>query len=238
LKTKMISNLIHLQNFKIDLILYILFVLIFPVSVFFSLYYPNVIIEQGISHKIFYLHVSVAWVALYAPIISAFFGILFLIKKQEKFDLLSVTAAKISFVFSLAVIFSGRIWAKSAWGVFWDWTDARLQSFSVLFLSLSAYLLLRSMIGDRTKRGIFSSFLAILTALNSVITWGAIRWIENPGNHPGSVLSKGGMDPDMRLAFWMNITAYHILFILLFIILYRKEKLSNKIEFIKESGLE
>ncbi|MBE7410950.1 MAG: cytochrome c biogenesis protein [Leptospiraceae bacterium] len=223
-----------IQTEKFDWGLFLLFALVFPFAILFSLNYPNVVLEQGLSHKIFYLHVSVAWVALYAPVFSAIFGIFYLIKKNDMYDFLSVSSAKIAFLFSIAVIFSGRIWAKSAWGVFWDWTDARLQSFTVLFFSLSAYLLLRSMITEKIKRKIFSSFLSILTALNSVITWGAIRWIENPGNHPGSVLSKGGMESDMKIAFWLNIIAYHLFFLILFIIIYRNEKLNDTIDYLKE----
>lgn len=56
------------------------------------------------------------------------------------------------------------------------------------------------------------------------MTWGAIRWVENPGNHPESVLGKGGMDPDMKAAFWAGVLGYHLLFLVLYRLVYRLDK--------------
>ena len=208
-----------------DYLLAFIFIVVFPFAVYTGLYYPNVLLEQGLSHRIFYFHVSVAWVALYGPVFASVFAIIYIVKRNEFWDTLSYTSAKISLLFAIGVLFSGPIWAMSAWGVPWDWSDARLQSFFVLVLSLFSYFIFRSLITNTVNRSLFSAYISILCALNAVITWGAIRWIENPGNHPGSVLKKGGMDQDMAFAFWLNIVAYHLLFLLLFRITYRFEKL-------------
>ncbi|HMV45716.1 MAG TPA: cytochrome c biogenesis protein CcsA [Leptospiraceae bacterium] len=214
----------------LDIVLFVLFVLFFPFAVILSLYYPNVILEQGLSHRIFYFHVSVAWVALYAPALSALFGLIYIVRKNPDWDTLSYSLNKLSLLFSILVLISGPIWAYSAWGTPWDWTDARLQSFFILVVSLLSYFVFRSLITDRNKKYLYSSFLSLLCALNALLTWGAIRWIENPGNHPGSVLGRGGMDKDMKETFWVNVLAYHILFLILFLIIYRKEKLDSKLE--------
>ncbi|EMG19544.1 hypothetical protein LEP1GSC150_4170 [Leptospira interrogans serovar Copenhageni str. LT2050] len=58
----------------------------------------------------------------------------------------------------MGVIFSGRIWAASAWGVPWDKTDARLQSFTVLFISLIAYFVFRILITDVFQKKDFFGF--------------------------------------------------------------------------------
>ncbi|TGL57274.1 ABC transporter permease [Leptospira ognonensis] len=196
-----------------------------PIAVIGSLVYPNVILEQGLSHRIFYFHVPVAWVALYGPILASFFSVIFLISKKSLWDDLAFTSNQISFLFAIGVLFSGPIWAFSAWGVPWDRTDARLQSFFILCLSLVSYFVFRFLILDLKKKAIISSYLSILCALSSVLTWGAIRWIENPGNHPGSVLGKGGMDPDMKITFWFSIFAFHLLFLILFLLTYRTQKI-------------
>ncbi len=196
-----------------------------PIAVIGSLVYPNVILEQGLSHRIFYFHVPVAWVALYGPILASFFSVIFLISKKSLWDDLAFTSNQISFLFAIGVLFSGPIWAFSAWGVPWDRTDARLQSFFILCLSLLSYFVFRFLILDLKKKAIISSYLSILCALSSVLTWGAIRWIENPGNHPGSVLGKGGMDPDMKITFWFSIFAFHLLFLILFLLTYRTQKI-------------
>ncbi len=195
------------------------------------------ILEQGLAHRIFYFHVPVAWVALYAPIFSTIFGILFLIKKNLRFDILSVSMNILALFFGIGVLFSGPIWAYSAWGTLWDWTDSRLQSFFVLVISLLAYFLMRSFILEPYKRARLSSFLSILCSINAVLTWGAIRWMDNPGNHPGSVLGKSGMDSDMRISFWLSVFAYHILFLNLFFIVQKKIKIDLTLEEIRANQL-
>jgi heme exporter protein C len=226
---------LSLNSIYVDVTLFGLFICFFPLSVITSLYYPNVILEQGLSHRIFYFHVSVAWVALYAPLFASIFGFIYLSKKDLKWDTLGYSMNIVSLLFSICVLFSGPIWAYSAWGVPWDWTDARLQSFFVLVLSLLSYFIIRSLINDSKKRAAVSAFFSILCALTAILTWGSIRWMENPGNHPGSVLGKGGMDPDMKLTFWLNVFSYHILFIVTFLILYRNEKIKNLLQYLKET---
>lgn len=211
-------------------LLIIAFVIVFPIAILMAVYYPNVILEQGLAHRIFYFHVGVAWVALYAPIFSLIFGLLYLWKKDLSYDLISYTMTQLALLFAIAVLFSGPIWAYSAWGVAWDRTDARLNSFLVLFISLLSYFLLRSLISDPQKKARVSSIMTLFSSLNAILTWGAIRWIENPGNHPGSVLGKGGMDADMKLTFWVNILAYHLLFLILFFILYNQAKIQQEAE--------
>jgi len=210
--------------------LYFLFLILFPFAVLLSLNYPNVILDQGTAHRIFYFHVSVAWVALYAPFFSMIFGIFYLYKRDLSFDILSASMAKLAFLFSICVLFSGPIWANSAWGVPWDWTDSRLQSFFVLVISLLSYFILRGLIIDIHKKALVSAIMTLFASVNSVLTWGAIRWMDNPGNHPGSVLGKGGMDIDMKITFWINIGAYHTLFLLFFFIIYRNDKINFLLE--------
>lgn len=207
-----------------DFILLISFIGLGGYSLIYSLTIPNVILEQGLSHRIFYFHVAVAWVALYGPIFSFIAAIGFILRRDSFYDRLSFSLNQVSLVFALGVLISGPIWAFSAWGVPWDWTDARLQSFFILCLSLAGYFLLRSLVQNPQKKEWVSSYLTILCGVNAILTWGAIRWFDNPGNHPGSVLGEGGMDPDMKIAFYLNVFAYHLLFLLLIRIAYRLEK--------------
>ena len=42
------------------------------------------------------------------------------------------------------------------------------------------------------------------------------------------------MDKDMKETFWINVLAYHILFLVLFLVIYRKDKLDAKLVQIRE----
>ena len=98
------NRLIQLYPMWVDYFLFALLLGILPVAVLLSLYYPNVILEQGLSHRIFYFHVSVAWVALYAPAFSSLFGILYIIRKETNWDTLSYSMSKLSLIFSVMEI--------------------------------------------------------------------------------------------------------------------------------------
>jgi heme exporter protein C len=144
--------------------------------------------------------------------------------------------SKLALFFAILVIFSGRTWAKSAWGVPWDWSDARLQSFFMLLINLLSYLVVRFLIEDVNKKAKVSAVLAIASSMNALFTWGAIRWVDNPGNHPASLLEKGSMDTDMRITFWLSVIAYHLLFLVLFLIIYRFDKTSSLLKRLREES--
>ncbi len=105
--------------------------------------------------------------------------------------------------------------------------------FFILCVSLVTYFIFRYLIDNVRKKAIISAYLSLLCAVSSILTWGAIRWIENPGNHPGSVLGKGGMDSDMRLSFWISVFSFHFLFLVFFILAYRFQKIQNLREKLK-----
>ena len=194
---------------------------IVPVSLI-TLNYPPTIATQGIAHRIFYLHVPMAWVALYAPKICALCALLYLFTRKDIYDIWALASARIAYVFSLAVLISGPLWAATEWGTYWNWKDARLVSFFILFLILNAYFLVRSLAASPLIEKSSSAAIGVLAALATVLTWYAIRWLE-PDTHPQPVLDK--MSPPIALSFWIAILAYHLLFWLFLLVALRQEKL-------------
>ena len=194
---------------------------IVPISLY-ALYIPPTIASQGVAHRIFYLHVPIAWVALYAPLFSALCAILYLNTKKDIYDVYSLANAKIAYLFSIAVLISGPLWASTEWGSYWNWKDSRLISFFVLFLALSSYFLIRWITENAQKEKVFASLLSFLSAISAFLTWFAIRWIE-PDTHPPPVLDK--MSPKIKIAFWLSVLAYHFLFWIFLQISIRHERI-------------
>ncbi|MCB1138409.1 MAG: cytochrome c biogenesis protein CcsA [Leptospiraceae bacterium] len=203
-----------------------------PLATLYALLVPPVVLEQGQAHRIFYIHVPVAWVALYAPLISAVSGVLYLITRRSVFDRWNVTNARIAVLFSLGVVISGPIWAYTAWGTFWNFADPRLMSFFILLLCLAGYFLVRLFTDDVNRRGIYSAVWAIIASAASIFTWLAIRVLETD-LHPGPVLKT--MAPEIGRSFWWNVLAYHLLFWLLLVIGLRHEKSREWEEMERES---
>ena len=70
----------------------------------------------GISQRIFYFHVSMAWVGFFA-----FFWVLvgsvgYLWKRSERMDRLAYASAEIGVVFTTLMLITGVLWAKPVWG--------------------------------------------------------------------------------------------------------------------------
>lgn len=202
-------------------------VLAMPAVLLMSLIYPPVIVSQGQAHRIFYTHVPIAWIALYAPLISAVAGVLYLVKRREIFDVWSVANARLAMLCAVCVVISGPLWASTEWGVYWNWKDSRLISFFVLLLSLGGYFLVRNLTEDVNKQGSYAAVMAVLAALAAVLTWFAIRLIT-PDTHPTSVM--GSMSPRIRLTFWASVLGYHLFFLFLL-------RLSVRHELVKRSML-
>ena len=192
-----------------------------PAVVIFAMYYPPVIIEQGQAHRIFYIHVPVAWVALYSPIVGTIAGIAYIFKRDERFDTLVVVSMRLALLFAIGVVISGPLWASTEWGVFWNWKDSRLMSFFILVLSLGGFFVVREFTDDLHRRGIYSAVMAVLCSVAAVLTWLAIR-IVTPDTHPPSILGK--MSPKIQLTFWLSVIGFHFFYLFLFVISYRAEK--------------
>ena len=90
--------------------------------------------DQQMAQKIFYYHVPSAWVAGLGYLVVMFAGVLYLTKKDEKWDHLGLAAAELGTLFCALVLITGPIWAKPIWGAPWSW-EPRLTT--VLIMSVS-----------------------------------------------------------------------------------------------------
>lgn len=197
-----------------------------PITLF-SLTYPPVILSQGVAHRIFYIHVPIAWIGMYSPFLAMVFGIGFIIKRKSTYEKLIYTSMNLAFLFSLGVVISGPIWASTEWGTYWNWKDARLMSFFVLLLTLGSYFIVKSFTDNPQKKAIYSASIAILCSLASLLTWYSIR-IFVPDTHPTPVLST--MSPKIQLTFWISVLGYNLFFISFFYLSYRYEMIKEYYE--------
>ena len=76
---------------------------------------------MGIVQKIFYFHVSSAWVGFFAFFVTFLGSLLYLLRGQDRWDQLAAASAEIGFVFISITLVSGMLWAKPVWGAYWVW---------------------------------------------------------------------------------------------------------------------
>jgi ABC-type transport system involved in cytochrome c biogenesis permease subunit len=128
--------------------------------------HPQPLVPALKSNWLFF-HVLLCFVAYAAFFISFIAGLLFLIggeKIRMDLDKLSYKNILFGFPFLTAGIISGSIWAKQAWGTYWNWDPKETWSL-VLWLIYLIYLHLRTGRGWKGKGPAWISVLGFAAVL-------------------------------------------------------------------------
>ena len=179
--------------------------------------------------RIFYFHASSGWAAMEASMIVFVANILFLAKRDLKWDWLGVSAAEVSVAFWSVVLITGPIWAHPVWGVWWAW-DWRLTLTLVIWLLYVAYLILRTLVNDPERRAVVSAIFGVFVFLGVPLDYLSIRiWRTQ---HPQPVLFGGAnrLDPTMAKVFFFCSGVMTVLMIVLIRQRYRLERLRHEVE--------
>jgi heme exporter protein C len=105
-------------------------------------------------------------------------------------------------IIGLIVLVTGPLWARKAWGVWWQW-DARLTSTLVMWMIFNAYLLLRRYGGPGSEK------LAAAVALFGMANVPFVYWSVNVWRtlHPKTSVIPS-LQPGMRGPFWFCVVAF------------------------------
>ncbi|MHA2067308.1 MAG: cytochrome c biogenesis protein [Candidatus Thorarchaeota archaeon] len=170
---------------------------------------------MGIVQRIFYFHVPVAWVAFLAFFIVFLGSILYLWKRESKWDVIASSSAEVGIVFTTLVLITGSIWAKPIWGLWWTWSP-RLTAALVLWLIYIAYLLVRSYANDEQRGARFAAIVGIVGFIDVPIVALAITLWQT--QHPGPIVFQGGLAPSMLLVLIVCVVAFTALYFILLIL--------------------
>jgi heme exporter protein C len=192
--------------------------------------------SMGLVQKIFYYHVPSAWAFFLAVFVCAFGAAAYLFKGAQWGDALAVSAAELSLVFGTCTLVTGPLWARKAWGAWWQW-DVRLTTTLLLWMVMLACLFARRYGGPGAKK--LAAGLALFGAADvpliyfSVSIWRTI--------HPKTtVVSK--LQPGMRGPFWLSFVAMTILFFVLLELRMSLERARERVDELhlaaEDAGLE
>ncbi len=184
---------------------------------------------MGIIQRVFYFHVPAAWVAFLAFFMVFLSSILYLVRRNDKWDALAVSSAEIGLVFCSIVLVTGPIWAKPVWGIWWTW-DARLTLTLVLWLIYVAYIMLRVYVKDESRRARLCAVVGVIGFLDVPLVYMSIRWWRT--QHPAPVMAGGensGLAPPMQMTFFVCLAVFTLLFAFLLIKRYRIERMQDEV---------
>jgi heme exporter protein C len=192
--------------------------------------YAPVEVQMGRVQKVFYFHLSAAWVGMIGFLVAVIAGIAYLITSQRKWDVAGYAAVEVSLVFFFIAIVAGSIWARRTWGTWWTW-DPRLTSAAIVELVYAAYLMLRQGVEDPDRRARFGAVYSIVAFISVPITFLSIRILRTI--HPDLTQSgSGGMGltPKMVQTLLFSLFAFSFVFADLYWHRLRLGQLSEKIE--------
>ena len=195
------------------------------------IFYAPVEANMGRVQKIFYFHISAAWVGMLGFGVAVVAGVAYLVTRQRKWDIAGYAAVEVSLVFFLIAIVAGSIWARRTWGTWWTW-DPRLTSAAIVELVYAAYLMLRQGIEDPDRRARFGAVYAIVAFISVPITFLSIRILRtiHPDLTQGGGSGGMGLTPKMVQTMLISLFVFSFVFVDLFWHRLRLGQLVDKIE--------
>ena len=184
------------------------------------------------SQKIFYFHVPVAMSSFIARIFTAFYGVRYLMTRDEGYDVRAKTATEVAVVFMIATMVTGVPWTRFEWGVWWSW-EPRLTTYLILILMAIAYFILRTAFSDSEKRCSYASVFGIIMFIDAPICFMITRLIPS-STHPVVFRTDSGLPPDMLVPFLICMLGIVLIAFALYRVRLRQSLLSLRIERLKE----
>ena len=123
--------------------------------------------------KIFYFHFA-TWMAVTASVtVCGIASAIYLFKGTPAADRYAVASAELTTIFCLFGLFSGSLWGRKAWGVWWQW-DARLTMAFMLELVFLGYLLVRKYGGPGAEK--LAAAMGIFGAATAPFIYKSVDW--------------------------------------------------------------
>lgn len=174
-------------------------------------------VDQGDAMRILYMHVPTIWTAYLAYFLVLVGSVLYLWKRDLKWDRLAGSAAELGVLLTALTLAVGSVWAKPVWGVWWTW-DPRLTTTAILFVIYAGYLMLRTLAVDPRSRAKQSAVVGIIGFIDIPIVHMSVLWWRSLHQAPTILqpnLGNAPLDPRMEIALFVNLFAFTVLFVFL-----------------------
>ncbi|MBO9370512.1 MAG: cytochrome c biogenesis protein CcsA [Chloroflexi bacterium] len=187
---------------------------------------------MGDVQRIFYFHVSSAWVGFFAFFVTFLAGILYLIRGERRWDILALSSVEVGLTFITMAVITGSLWARPVWGTYWTW-EPRLTISAVQLLIYIAYGMLRRAVEGPERQARFAAVYGIVAFVTVPLSWFSIRWWRTI--HP-DILTGGGemtLTPRMVQTLLVSLAAFTLLYVTLLRQRIRLERFADALAALK-----
>lgn len=130
------------------------------------------------AYRNLYIHVPMAWSSYMLFGLATLFGILYLARRDERYDRYTLYSVIIAEAYGFATLISGMAWASESWGAAWNW-DPRETGVLFLLLGYLGYFAVRSNISDPERRRLVSSSYAVAAFTLVIISFASAYVTES-----------------------------------------------------------
>ncbi len=170
---------------------------------------------QGNIQRLFYAHMSMAWIAYLSFFMVFLGGAIYLARRSAKWDRVARSAATIGVVFTTLVLITGCLWGTRVWGACWTW-DARLTTTLILWFIYVGYLMLRGYIQEPQSRRRLAAIVGIAGFVVVPINFLSVYWWRTLHPAPTVLRADGPTLPHPMLAtLLVTVFAFTLLYVLL-----------------------
>ncbi|WP_298067497.1 cytochrome c biogenesis protein CcsA [uncultured Mailhella sp.] len=175
---------------------------------------------MGLVQKIFYIHLPLAWWGLVSFGAACVSGILYLRRRDMKYDLLAAASVETGMVCCTLTLVTGSLWARHSWGVWWTW-DPRLATFLVLWFIYAGCMALRAVPLPEGRRAALCSVIAIAGFLDVPLVFLSARLWRSI--HPAVFAARGGgLEPEMAAAVFACTAGFGLVWLALLLLRWKQ----------------
>ena len=179
---------------------------------------------MGLVQKIFYYHMPAAAMFLVAAVVCGIASVRYLFGGAPRQDRVAWAAAELVVLFGAIALVTGPLWARKAWGVWWQW-DVRLTSSLMGWMVAVAYLLVRKYGGPGSDK--LAAGLALFGMANVPFIYISVNYWRTI--HPTTNVVPT-LPTAMGVPFWFCFLAFVLLFVLLLRLRVRLEEQRSRLD--------
>jgi heme exporter protein C len=150
--------------------------------------------------------------------------------RDERLDAIAVSAAELGMVYTTAVLITGPLWGKIAWGAWWVW-EPRLTLTLLLWFIYLGYFMVRGSTDNPERGKRFGAVVGIVGAFNIPLIHMSVQWFRSLHPQPVILRPEGPQaDPEIVQTLLVSLLGFTLAFFALLLYRYGLERLSNAAE--------
>jgi len=183
---------------------------------------------QGEVQRLMYVHVPAAWLAYLSFFVVFVSSVAYLKTRRIRWDRIAAASAEIGVLFTALAIALGALWGRPIWGTWWTW-DPRLTTTAMLLLIYLAYLAVRRVVDNPSRRARWAAVIGIVGFVDVPIVHLSVVWWRSL-HQQATLLRVGGPEihGSMLAALLVGVVAFTLVYAYLMTLRLRVGRLEER----------